>query len=364
MEDINKLKEIVFQFIGTMDNVEIKPLGKGHINDSYKVVAGDKEYVLQKINHAIFKNVPELQNNIQRVTTHIRGKLQEKGATEIERKVLTLVPTKEGELYYKDIQGDYWRLMDFIKESKSYDEISPELAYRAGLAFGDFQKTLADLPGGPLFETIPDFHNMEFRLQQFRDAVNQDAAGRKAEVSGLIEEIEKRADEMCKPEQLHREGKLPKRTNHCDTKVNNILFDNNDEVLCVVDLDTVMPGYVLSDFGDFIRTGANTGAEDDKNLDNVSVDLDIFEAYTKGYLENAASFLTDTEINNLAFGAKLLTYMQTVRFLTDYINGDTYYKTAYDGHNLVRTKAQFKLLQSLEENFDKMQEIVRDAAKK
>ncbi len=364
MEDINKLKEIVFQFIGTMDNVEIKPLGKGHINDSYKVMAGDKEYVLQKINHAIFKNVPELQNNIQRVTTHIRGKLQEKGATEIERKVLTLVPTKEGGLYYKDIQGDYWRLMDFIKESKSYDEISPELAYRAGLAFGDFQKTLADLPGGPLFETIPDFHNMEFRLQQFRDAVNQDAAGRKAEVSGLIEEIEKRADEMCKPEQLHREGKLPKRTNHCDTKVNNILFDNNDEVLCVVDLDTVMPGYVLSDFGDFIRTGANTGAEDDKNLDNVSVDLDIFEAYTKGYLENAASFLTDTEINNLAFGAKLLTYMQTVRFLTDYINGDTYYKTAYDGHNLVRTKAQFKLLQSLEENFDKMQEIVRDAAKK
>lgn len=364
MEDINKLKEIVFQFIGTMNNVEIKPLGKGHINDSYKVMAGDKEYVLQKINHAIFKNVPELQNNIQRVTTHIRGKLQEKGATEIERKVLTLVPTKEGELYYKDIQGDYWRLMDFIKESKSYDEISPELAYRAGLAFGDFQKTLADLPGGPLFETIPDFHNMEFRLQQFRDAVNQDAAGRKAEVSGLIEEIEKRADEMCKPEQLHREGKLPKRTNHCDTKVNNILFDNNDEVLCVVDLDTVMPGYVLSDFGDFIRTGANTGAEDDKNLDNVSVDLDIFEAYTKGYLENAASFLTDTEINNLAFGAKLLTYMQTVRFLTDYINGDTYYKTAYDGHNLVRTKAQFKLLQSLEENFDKMQEIVRDAAKK
>ena len=364
MEDINKLKEIVFQFIGTMDNVEIKPLGKGHINDSYKVVAGDKEYVLQKINHAIFKNVPELQNNIQRVTTHIRGKLQEKGTTEIERKVLTLVPTKEGELYYKDIQGDYWRLMDFIKESKSYDEISPELAYRAGLAFGDFQKTLADLPGGPLFETIPDFHNMEFRLQQFRDAVSQDTAGRKAEVSGLIEEIEKRADEMCKPEQLHREGKLPKRTNHCDTKVNNILFDNNDEVLCVVDLDTVMPGYVLSDFGDFIRTGANTGAEDDKNLDNVSVDLDIFEAYTKGYLENAASFLTDTEINNLAFGAKLLTYMQTVRFLTDYINGDTYYKTAYDGHNLVRTKAQFKLLQSLEENFDKMEEIVRQAAKK
>lgn len=363
MEDIKKLKDIVFQFIGQDDNVEIKPLGKGHINDSYKVVSGHKEYVLQRINHAIFKNVPELQNNIQRVTTHIRGKLQEKGVTDVEKRVLTLVPTQDGELFYKDIQGDYWRMMDFIKDSKSYDEITPELAYRAGLAFGDFQKTLADLPGGPLFETIPDFHNMEFRLQQFRDAVKEDAAGRKTEVNELIEEIEKRADEMVKPEQLHREGKLPKRTNHCDTKVNNVLFDHNDEVLCVVDLDTVMPGYVLSDFGDFIRTGANTGAEDDENLENVSVNLDIFEAYTKGYLQNAASFLTDTEINNLAFGAKLLTYMQTVRFLTDYINGDTYYKTAYDNHNLVRTKAQFKLLQSLEENFDKMQRIVREAAK-
>lgn len=184
------------------------------------------------------------------------------------------------------------------------------------------------------------------------------------EVANLVKEIEDRAEEMCKAERLHREGKLPKRINHCDTKVNNILFDNEDRVLCVVDLDTVMPGYVLSDFGDFIRTGANIGAEDDKNLDNVGVDLAIFEAYTKGYLEKATTFLTEVEVENLAFGAKLLTYMQTVRFFTDYIDGDTYYKIAYPEHNLVRTRAQFKLLLSLEENFQEMQRIVKEAAGK
>ncbi len=366
MDKMNKLKGVVSQFIESNENVEVNPLGKGHINDSYRVASGKNEYVLQRINHQIFKNVPELQNNIQRVTTHIRKKLNEQGVTEVDRKVLNLVTTREGKLYYTDQEGNYWRLMDFIKDSKSYDDISPELAYRAGKAFGDFQRMLADLPGEPLFETIPDFHNMEARLETFREAVKADRAGRmrETEVAVLVEEIEDRSDEMCKAERLHREGKLPKRINHCDTKVNNILFDKEDKVLCVVDLDTVMPGYVLSDFGDFIRTGANTGAEDDKNLDNVSVDLAIFEAYAKGYLENAAAFLTDVEIENLAFGAKLLTYMQAVRFFTDYLDGDLYYKIADPEHNLVRTKAQFKLLQSLEENFIEMQRMVKDAADK
>ena len=357
MYEIDKLEDIAFQFIPRTKNIEIKPLGAGHINDSFKVIADDKEYVLQRINHAIFRNVPELQNNILRVTTHIRQKLEEKGETEIDRKVLSLVPAKDGGWFYKDISGDYWRLMHFIAGSKSYDSINPELAYRAGLAFGDFQKMLSDLPGGPLFETIPNFHNMESRLQAFRESVKADVAKRVSETGEIIREIEGRANEFSLAEQLHREGKLPKRTNHCDTKVNNILFDENDNVLCVVDLDTVMPGYVLSDFGDFIRTGANTGAEDDENLDNVSVDLDIFEGYAKGYLEKA-KFLNETELENLAFGAKLLTYMQTVRFFTDYLNGDTYFKTEYPHHNLVRTKAQFKLLRSMEENFEKMKGIV------
>lgn len=364
MQDNNTLKEIVAQFIGQNDAIEVKPLGAGHINDSFKVNAGDKEYVLQRINHSIFKNVPELQSNILRVTMHIRQKLTDAGVEDVNRRVLTLVPTPDGKLFYQDAEGNYWRMMDFIKDSKSYDDINPELAYRAGLAFGDFQKMLADLPGGPLFETIPNFHNIESRLETFRNSVRADRVGRLSEVSDLVNELETRADEMCKAERMHREGKLIKRTNHCDTKVNNILFDKNGQVLCVVDLDTVMPGFVLSDFGDFIRTGANTGAEDDKDLYNINLNLDIFEAYANGYLESAASFLTDVEIENLAFGAKLLTYMQTVRFLTDYIDGDTYYKIAYGNHNLVRSKAQFRFLQKLEENFAKMQEIVLNAAAK
>ena len=364
MNDMEKLKDIVSQFIDKDENVKVEPLGKGHINDSYRVGANEKEYVLQRINHNIFKNVHELQDNIYRVTNHIRVKLIEKGVTDVERRVITLIPTHNGALYYKDINGDYWRLMIFIKDSKSYEEINPNLAYRAGMAFGEFQKALEDIQGEPLFETIPNFHNMENRLEAFRESVKANKAGRLDEVADLVKEIEDRADEMCKAERMHREGKLAKRINHCDTKVNNVLFDNDDQVICVVDLDTVMPGFVLSDFGDFIRTGANTGAEDDKDLDNVSVDLDIFEAYAKGYLKHAASFLTDTEIENLAYGAKLLTYMQTVRFFTDYIDGDTYYKIVYPEHNLVRTKAQFKLLQSLEENYEKMQQIVKNASQK
>lgn len=361
MNDINKLKEVVFQFIEKDENVKVEPLGKGHINDSYKVENGE-EFVLQRINHYVFKNVVQLQDNIFRVTNHIRQKLQQKGVNDVERRVLTLVPTLNGKLFYLDNDGNYWRMTKYIKDSKSYEEINTELAFRAGMAFGEFQKSLADLPGDPLYETIPNFHNMETRLEAFKESVKANRAGRIDEVAELVKEIEDRGEEMCKAERMYREGKLAKRINHCDTKVNNVLFDENDQVLCVVDLDTVMPGFVLSDFGDFIRTGANTGAEDDKNLDNVSVNLDIFEAYAKGYLKHAASFLTDIEIENLAFGAKLLTYMQTVRFFTDYIDGDVYYKIAYPEHNLVRTKAQFKLLQSLEENYDAMQQIVKKAA--
>ncbi|MDR1895636.1 MAG: aminoglycoside phosphotransferase family protein [Prevotellaceae bacterium] len=359
---MDKQKEIVKQFVSG-ENIHIAPLGAGHINDSYKVSIDGKEYVLQKINHAIFKNVPELQNNIIRVTSHIKAKLTEKGVTDIERRVLNLIPAKNGDFFYKDNEGNYWRLMDFIKDSKSFDNISPALAEKAGEAFGEFQNMLADMPGEPLYETIPDFHNMESRLKTFRKSVKDNLAGRLSKVQNLVDEIEKRAEEMCLPEKLHREGKLPKRTNHCDTKVNNVLFDAaGEEVLCVVDLDTVMPGYVLSDFGDFMRTGANNGEEDDLNLNNVSINLPIFEAYTKGYLKAAKKFLTEVEINNLALGAKLLTYMQTVRFLTDYLDGDIYYKIKSREHNLERSLAQFKLLQSMEENFSEMQDIVKKAA--
>ena len=350
------LSSILSHFALTGKVVEIKPLGAGLINDSYKVTTTPPEapdYVLQRINHTIFTNVDMLQNNFYQVTTHIRHKLEARGETDIDRKVLTLIPTKDHKLYYFDGES-YWRVLIFIHNAKSYDAVTPEYSYYAGQAFGNFQAMLSDIPV-ELGETIPDFHNMEFRLRQFQEAVTTDPAGRAEEVKPFIEEIDRRAEAMCVQERLYRAGKLRKRVNHCDTKVNNILFDaDSDKVLCVIDLDTVMPGFVLSDIGDFIRTGANTGAEDDENLDRVGVNMEIFEAYTKGYMEKAKAFLTPTEIQLLPYGGRLLTYMQTVRFLTDYLNGDTYYKIHSPKHNLVRTKAQFKLLQSLEERAEEM----------
>ena len=356
MEKTNEqLIAILKHFAIDEDMVSAVPFGNGHINDTLKVTnsKGEIKYILQRINHHIFTNVDMLQNNIFTVTSHIRKKLVARGEQDVDRKVLTFIPAKDGKLYHFD--GDsYWRVCLFIPRSKSFEEVTPQLSYEAGKAFGDFQTMLSDLPADALGETIPNFHNMEFRLKQFRDAVEANAAGRLEEVKDLVGEIEKRAKDMCIQEELYREGKLKKRTNHCDTKVNNIMFDEEGKVLCVIDLDTVMPGFVLSDIGDFIRTGANTGAEDDENLDNVEVNLEIFEAYTRGYMETAKAFLTPQEIKLLPYGGRLLTYMQTVRFLTDYINGDTYYKIHSPKHNLIRTKAQFKLLLSLEAHAPEM----------
>lgn len=347
-----------FQLEGTIR--EIKPLGSGLINDTYKVTTVSEDtpdYVLQRINHAIFQNVEMLQANIEAVTGHIRKKLEAKGETDIDRKVLHFLPTvADGKTFWHDGEN-YWRVMTFIPRAKTYETVNPEYSYYAGAAFGNFQAMLADIPD-TLGETIPDFHNMEFRLKQLREAVAADAAGRVKEVRYFLDEIEKRADEMCKAERLHREGKLPKRVCHCDTKVNNMMFDEDGTVLCVIDLDTVMPSFIFSDFGDFLRSGANTGLEDDKNLDNVNFNMEIFKAFAKGYLESAKSFLLPIEIENLPYAAALFPYMQCVRFLADYINGDTYYKIQYPEHNLVRTKAQFKLLQSVEEHTPEMKEFI------
>lgn len=356
---MNTLLPIVSEFKteGTID--QIKPLGNGLINDSYKVStkeADAPDYVLQRINHAIFQDVEMLQNNIEAVTAHIRKKLTEKGEEDIERKVLSFIHTKDGKKFYFD-GTNYWRLMKFIPDAVTYETVNPEYSYYAGVAFGNFQAMLADIPV-ELGETIPDFHNMEFRMKQLREAVQNDAAGRLSEVRYYVDELEKRADEMCKAERLYREGKLPKRVSHCDTKVNNMMFDKEGNVLCVIDLDTVMPSFIFSDYGDFLRTGANTGDEDDKNLDRVGFKMEIFRSFTKGYLESASTFLTPVEIENLPYAAALFPYMQTVRFLADYINGDTYYKINYPEHNLVRTKAQFKLLQSVEEHTPEMKAFI------
>lgn len=347
----------MFNLEGTVN--EIKPLGSGLINDTYKVVTAEADapdYVLQRINHAIFRDVDMLQANIGAVTRHIRGKLEAQGEKDIDRKVLRFIPAADGKNYWHD-GGDYWRMMVFIPRATTYETVNAEFSYYAGAAFGNFQAMLADMPD-TLGETIPDFHNMEFRLRQLREAVAADAVGRVKDVGYFIDEIEKRADTMCRAEQLYREGKLPKRVCHCDTKVNNMMFDEDGSVLCVIDLDTVMPSFVFSDYGDFLRSGANTGLEDDPDLDNVNFDMDIFKAFTRGYLESAVSFLLPVEIENLPYAAALFPYMQCVRFLADYINGDTYYKIRYPEHNLVRARAQFKLLQSVEEHMDEMRRFI------
>ena len=357
---MTNLTEIVDKF--RIDGIvkSIDPLGSGLINDTYKITTQSSDtddYVLQRINHAIFKDVDLLQKNIVAITDHIRKKLTEKGETDIKRKALQVIPTKDGKLYHFD-GNNYWRITVLIPQSKTYETVNPEFSYYTGKAFGEFQAMLVDLPE-PLGETIPKFHNMEFRLESFKEAIASNKSGRLEKVQWMVDELLKRSDEMCKAERLYREGKLPKRITHCDTKVNNMLFDaKTDEVLCVIDLDTVMPNFVFSDFGDFLRTAANSGKEDDENLDNVNFKIDIFEAFARGYLKSAGSFLTETEINNLPYATALFPYMQCVRFLADYINGDTYYKILYPEHNLVRTKAQFKLLQSVEEHYMEMKAII------
>lgn len=343
MKDLNS---IIRQFPEVGEVQETKALTSGWINQTYlvKTVRPDEnDYVLQRINHQVFTDVEMLQHNIEVVTNHIRQKLIDRNEQDIDRKVLRFLPATDGKTYYFD--GDsYWRVSVFIPRSQTLEAVTPESSYLVGLKFGEFQAMLADVPQ-QLGETIPDFHNMEFRMKQLREAVANNAAGRLAEVQDIVDAIEAESDDLCRAEQLYREGKLPKRICHCDTKVSNMLFDENGEVLCVIDLDTTMPSFVFSDFGDFLRSAANTGKEDEQDLDNVRFNMDIFKPFAKGYIQSARSFLTPTEIDNLPYAATLFPYMQAVRFLADYINGDTYYRTTYDGQNLVRTRAQYKLYQ-------------------
>lgn len=353
------LSEIVTAFDIDCRIDRVEPMGTGLINDSFKVfVEGEKlpKYVLQRINNAIFTDVDMLQDNIEKVTRHIHNKLTDRGEKDIERKVLRFLKTKDGKSYHH-VDGKYWRLMMFIRDSFTHEAVTPLYSYYAGKSFGEFQALLSDMEQ-PLGEVIPDFHNIEFRLSQLREAVREDRSGRVGVVQNFINAIEEKAEMMCFAERLHREGKLPKRICHCDTKVNNMLFDADGNVLCIIDLDTVMPSFVFSDFGDFLRSAANTGAEDDSNLDNIDFNMEIFEAFAKGYLIGTKDFLTDVEKVNLPYAALLFPYMQTVRFLADYINGDTYYKIKYPEHNLVRTKAQWRLFERAEQKLPEMQRII------
>ena len=330
---------------------EVKPLGSGLINDTFRVYTdGANDYVLQRINNAIFKDVELLQHNIDCATAHIRKK---GGFT------LTFLPCKAtGKTYWTDGEA-YWRVSVFIRDSFTYNTVNPEYSYCAGKAFGEFEAMLADIPD-TLGETIPDFHNMELRARQLREAVREDKAGRMAqpEVQAILKDLQQYEEEMCQAERWYREGKLPKRICHCDTKVNNMLFDRDGHVLCVIDLDTLMPSFVFSDFGDFMRTAANTVAEDDPAIEKVALRMDIFEAFARGYIESA-TFLTPIEKENLPYAACLFPYMQAVRFFADYIGGDTYYKIRYPEHNLVRTRNQVALFHAAYEKKAAMSKFIQ-----
>lgn len=358
---MDNLSNILSHFALKGDVISVKPLGNGLINDTYKVTTGDSspDYVLQRINNAIFTDVDLLQSNIEAVTRHIRKKLLAEGEKDIIRKVLEFIPLKDSpKTYYFDSQK-YWRVSVFIPDAYTYETVNPEYSYYAGKAFGQFEAMLADIPD-KLGEPIPDFHNMELRSRQLKEAVAADRVGRMAEdeVQEILAELLKYDKEMCKAERMYREGKLPKRICHCDTKVNNMLFDASGQVLCVIDLDTVMPSFVFSDFGDFLRTAANTVAEDDPDTAAVDFRMDIFEAFSKGYIESASAFLTPIEKENLPYGALLFPYMQAVRFFADYINGDTYYKIKYPEHNLVRTRNQVALFKSALSKVERMQSFI------
>ncbi|MCR4915848.1 MAG: aminoglycoside phosphotransferase family protein [Prevotella sp.] len=357
---MKELNSVISHFLlkGTVS--EVKPLGSGLINDSYLVTtaeADQPDYVLQRINHAIFTDVELLQRNIEAVTRHLRRKLEAEGVGDIQRRVLQFLSTDEDRTCHFD-GTNYWRMSVFIADTLTIDEVTPHSSYDAGKAFGRFEQQLIDLPES-LGETIPDFHNMELRIKQLSDAVSRDVAGRVADVGAELELIRKYSEEMCLAEQLHRQGLLPKRICHCDTKVNNMLFDHDGNVLCVIDLDTVMPAYIFSDFGDFLRTAANTVAEDSPELEKIDFRWDIFEAFSRGYLESTASFLTDVERDNLPFAVALFPMMQAVRFLADYLNGDTYYKINYPEHNLVRTRNQLRYFQRVMERRSDMEKLIR-----
>ncbi|WP_235891187.1 phosphotransferase enzyme family protein [Sphingobacterium lumbrici] len=360
--DFNKIIGIAEQFDlnGVISDAE--RFGSGHINDTFKLTtenSEDKSYLLQRVNHDIFKDISGLMNNIYLVTTHLKNQFKTKGISDIDKYTLTIIPTKDRKLYFQDDEGNYWRLFILLSDTKSYDIVeTAKQAYSGGQAFGQFQKQLADLDATELVEILPNFHNIDFRIQNLKKAILNNKANRLEQVQDLLDYVFERELKMRRILDLAANGDLPLRITHNDTKFNNVLLDQNDNVQCVIDLDTVMPGYVAYDFGDAIRTIINSAAEDEIDVDKIVLNIPLFKAYAEGYLSEAKEFLTDKEIESLMYGVLLLPYMQAVRFLTDYIDGDTYYKVHYPDHNLVRAKAQFKLVDELEKHEEELRNIL------
>ncbi len=363
--EASALKNIIeaFPFNGELTSIESTDTGL--INSTYMLTFSDGnqdfQYVLQKINTNVFKKPDELMSNIMNVTGFLRNKINLSGGN-AARETLTFLYTKDNSPYYLDENGGCWRSYIYISKCYTCDKIDSEVkAFRSGKAFGKFQRMLSDYPAANLFETIPHFHDTPSRYSDLNNAVDENLSGRLQKIQAELSFALDREKDASKLVDLAAEGKIPMRVTHNDTKINNVLFDSiTNEAICVIDLDTIMPGLSLYDFGDSIRSGAVTSDENEQDLNKYGLDINLFKSYTEGFLSEAGHALNEEEIANLAFSAKLMTLECGVRFLTDYLNGDTYFKTEYPEHNLVRCRTQLKLVEDIEKHMDEMNECVNE----
>ncbi len=352
-----------FQFNGIL--IEEGPYGNGHINDTYllKFNLGEgeeKKVILQCMNKSIFTQPVELMENVLNVTSYLRNKIIENGG-DPERETLNVIPTVDNKPYFVDSEGEYWRAYKFIEDATCYEQVeTPEDFYQSAVSFGNFQRLLADYPAETLHETIKGFHDTKARFEVFKKAVADDICGRAASVQKEIDFVLSHEDVANVFGDMLAKGELPLRVTHNDTKLNNIMIDNaTRKGICVIDLDTVMPGLAMNDFGDSIRFGASTGAEDEKDLDKIWCDMELFDIYAKGFIEGCGGKLTQKEIEMMPMGAKVMTFECGMRFLTDYLQGDTYFKIHREGHNLDRCRTQFKLVEDMEAKWEVMNEIIK-----
>ena len=358
LQDISKQ----FQIYGEILHAETLKIG--HINETYTATydqGGTRvRYIHQKINRNVFKNPVDVMRNVMRVTTHIRKKLESRNVRDVTRRSLIVIPTRDGKSYYQNGSDEVWRTFVFVEGVETYESVqSPLQAFQAGRAFGQFQSLLVDLPGGRLFETIPDFHHTRNRFTALQRAIETDRFNRAREAQAEIEFAMKHESIVDVILTAMRKGKIPERVTHNDTKFNNVMMDVlTGEAMCIVDLDTVMPGCALYDFGDMVRTTTSPTLEDEPDLSKVRLQMPMFKKLAEGYLSAAESFLTKNEKAHIAFSGKLITFEIGLRFLTDFLSGDTYFRIHRPGHNLERCRTQFKLVESIERNEEAMQKYV------
>lgn len=364
--DSRSLEDAVYAFGFGPQCSYVKPFGEGHINETYAVYMPGQDgkevplYVLQRININVFKNPDQVMDNIFGVTEYLRNIIRQEGG-DLDRETLSYIKTKDGESYFEDDNGQPWRCLHYVPNSVCYQQVErPEQFYQSALSFGHFLKQLGEYPAESLYETIPQFHDTRKRFRDFIEAERKDVKNRARVCRSEIDFVLAREKDCGTLMEQLEDGVLPLRVTHNDTKLNNILFDKDtEEGLCIIDLDTIMPGLAANDFGDSIRFGASTAEEDEQDLEKVHFDIDLYEIYVKGYLEMAKEVLTPAEIESLPWGARLMTLECGMRFLADFLQGDVYFKTAYPEHNLVRARTQFRLVKEMEEQFDKMKDVLK-----